>query len=530
MANWVKRKTDLSYINGGQRFVDGDMLDAESINAAIEGSAYAQDIALQAEADSKGAKLDAETAKTDAATARTKAEQADSWATYAYEKATRAEKTASETNQSVENISKRLTNVENGLPSLPIVVKDGIGTQRVPSNSLPYASIREFGGLTYVSENIFNSSPFVGDYDLGGGMLSIGVASFSLSNAASASTSQTFKQFCPDAVIGKTYGITYKASEASDLPESFGTIYINNGKIYAPSGYTFTMTADILNSPIAISGGYDVSVYNICVTEDAPKEYTKYLEPTYNLFNVRALAEYAKGRGIAVDGELGKISANQSCEGLTLKEFCRGIEFGKTYTLSYRRLAYDNLNIAIRGSQTQPVTSNVDGYLSVCFTVISEDVSLDILVENALIPNGAFSADRFTLVEGTNAKPFIAYGRWRDNAIAKIVSLNSLQSSTIDTVLFDDAILARPAYGKGVSGAPKKTNNVVFEDGKVEYRQYVGENNNLLQTPIVSDISAIVNPYGYMLKVVPNGYVAAYDKNGNLVSAPMKVAYQTEAR
>lgn len=528
MANWVKQKTDLSYINGGQRFVDGDMLDAESINAAIEGSAYAQDIALQSEANSKGAKLDAETAKTDAATARTKAEQADSWATYAYEKATRAEKTASETNKSVENISKRLTNVENGLPSLPIVVKDGIGTQRVPSNSLPYASIREFGGLTYVSENIFNSAPFVGDYD--GGMLSIGVASFSLSNAASAYTSQTFKQFCPDAVIGKTYGITYMATEASDLPESFGTIYINNGKIYAPSGYTFTMTADILNSPIAISGGYDVSVYNICVTEDAPKEYTKYLEPTYNLFNVRALAEYAKGRSIAVDGELGKISANQSCEGLSLKEFCRGIEFGKTYTLSYRRLVYDNLNIVIRGVQTQTVTHNVDGYHSVCFTVISEDVSLDIVVEDAHATDSAFSADRLTLVEGTEAKPFIAYGRWRDNAISKIVSFNALHSSTIDTVLFDDAILALPAYGKGLSGVPQKINNVVFEDGKVEYRRYVGENNNLLPTPVTEDISDIINPYGYMLKVVPNGFVEAFDKNGNSVSAPMKVAYQTEAR
>jgi hypothetical protein len=172
----------------------------------------------------------------------------------------------------------------------------------------------------------------------------------------------------------------------------------------------------------------------------------------------------------------------------------------------------------------------VGGYISVCFTVISEDVSLEIIVEDVLNQNGAFSADQFTLVEGTEAKPFIAYGRWRDNAISKIVSFNALQSSIIDTVLFDDAILALPAYGKGLSGVPQKINNVVFEDGKVEYRRYVGENNNLLQTPIVSDISNIVNPYGYMLKVVPDGYVKAYDKNGNLVSAPMKVAYQTEAR
>ena len=528
MAEWVKRKTDLSYINGGQRFVDGDMLDAESINAAIEGSAYAQDIALQAEVDSKGAKLGAETAKTDAAIARTKAAQADSTATYAYEKATRAEKTASETNQSVENISKRLTNVENGLPSLPIVVKDGVGTQRVPSNSLPYASIREFGGLTYVSENIFNSSPFVGDYD--GGRLTIGVASFSLSNAASAYTSQTFKQFCPDAVIGNTYGITYMATEASDSPESFGAIYINNGKIYAPSGYTFTMTAEILHSPIAIFGGYDVSVYNICVTEDAPQEYTEYLEPTYNLLNVRALAEYANGTGIAVDGDVGKISATQSFYGLELKEFCRDITVGKTYTLSYRRLVYDNINITMSGAQLQTVAVNVEGYQSICFTVISDDASIDFYVEDVLNPVGSFSADRLTLVEGREAKPFVAYGRWRDNAVAKIVSYNSAQTSIVDTIVFSDSLLALPCYGKGVSNANKKFNNVVFEDGKVEYRQYVGENNNLLRNAITQDISNIVNPYGYMLKVAPNGFVVSYNKNGNVISVPMKLAFQTEAK
>ncbi len=49
MANFIKKKIDLDAINNGNRYNNGDVVDSESINAPIEASAYAQDVADIAE-------------------------------------------------------------------------------------------------------------------------------------------------------------------------------------------------------------------------------------------------------------------------------------------------------------------------------------------------------------------------------------------------------------------------------------------------------------------------------------------------
>lgn len=41
MANFTPQKIDLSQIHGGQRYENGQTLDANAINAALEGAAYA---------------------------------------------------------------------------------------------------------------------------------------------------------------------------------------------------------------------------------------------------------------------------------------------------------------------------------------------------------------------------------------------------------------------------------------------------------------------------------------------------------
>jgi hypothetical protein len=48
MANFSSKKIDFSTINGGNRYENGNIVDADAINAPIEASAYAQQVAEQA--------------------------------------------------------------------------------------------------------------------------------------------------------------------------------------------------------------------------------------------------------------------------------------------------------------------------------------------------------------------------------------------------------------------------------------------------------------------------------------------------
>lgn len=55
MANFVAKQIDLSKINGGVRYNIGDSPTAEAINAPIEASAYAQELAIRASVEASEA-------------------------------------------------------------------------------------------------------------------------------------------------------------------------------------------------------------------------------------------------------------------------------------------------------------------------------------------------------------------------------------------------------------------------------------------------------------------------------------------
>ena len=55
MANFKPQEISLGSINGGVRYANGDIVDAEAINAPIEASAYAQEEARNARAESSEA-------------------------------------------------------------------------------------------------------------------------------------------------------------------------------------------------------------------------------------------------------------------------------------------------------------------------------------------------------------------------------------------------------------------------------------------------------------------------------------------
>lgn len=76
MADFSPNKIDLTQINGGKRYVDGDIPNAEGINAAIEASAYAQDKSEEANGAATSAVASATAAENAAASAAASATQA----------------------------------------------------------------------------------------------------------------------------------------------------------------------------------------------------------------------------------------------------------------------------------------------------------------------------------------------------------------------------------------------------------------------------------------------------------------------
>jgi hypothetical protein len=113
MAAFTPTKIDLTQINGGQEYLNGDGVNADSVNAAIEASAWAQDHAETAETNSENAlnnsqtpegvsaisiaqkaSSDASNAVSTANTASTNASSAVSTANTASQNATQAVNTA----------------------------------------------------------------------------------------------------------------------------------------------------------------------------------------------------------------------------------------------------------------------------------------------------------------------------------------------------------------------------------------------------------------------------------------------------
>ena len=111
MAAFTPTKIDLTQINGGQEYLNGDGVNADSVNAAIEASAWAQDHAETAETNSENALNNSQTpegvsaisiaqqASSDASNAVSTANTASTNASNAVSTANAANETANSANQ-----------------------------------------------------------------------------------------------------------------------------------------------------------------------------------------------------------------------------------------------------------------------------------------------------------------------------------------------------------------------------------------------------------------------------------------------
>lgn len=97
MPAFTPTKIDLTQINGGQEYLNGDGVNADSVNAAIEASAWAQDHAETAETNSENALNNSQTSE--GVSAISIAQQASSDASNAVSTANAANETANSANQ-----------------------------------------------------------------------------------------------------------------------------------------------------------------------------------------------------------------------------------------------------------------------------------------------------------------------------------------------------------------------------------------------------------------------------------------------
>lgn len=94
MANWSPQSFDITKINKNTRYEDGNIPNAEAIDAAIEGAAFAQDKAEEAASSAASAESSASAAETAATNAQNSASAAQTAATRASQSASTAAENA----------------------------------------------------------------------------------------------------------------------------------------------------------------------------------------------------------------------------------------------------------------------------------------------------------------------------------------------------------------------------------------------------------------------------------------------------
>lgn len=111
MAAFTPTKIDLTQINGGQKYLNGDGVNADSVNAAIEASAWAQDHAETAETNSENALNNSQTPE--GVSAISIAQQASSDASNAVSTANTASTNASNAVSTANTASQNATQAVN---------------------------------------------------------------------------------------------------------------------------------------------------------------------------------------------------------------------------------------------------------------------------------------------------------------------------------------------------------------------------------------------------------------------------------
>lgn len=119
MATFKAEKLDLTKVNGGQEYEQGDFLQSDTINDVVEGTAYAQNVAEEANTKSDKAVSTADSANSTANAASTKVDTFDQRITAAKNTADTAVSNAATAQSTADNATTEINKIKNGTTVVP---------------------------------------------------------------------------------------------------------------------------------------------------------------------------------------------------------------------------------------------------------------------------------------------------------------------------------------------------------------------------------------------------------------------------
>ena len=119
MATFEAKKLELTLINGGQEYEQGDFLQSDTINDVVEGTAYAQNVAEEANTKSNNAVSTANSANKTANDASTKVDTFDQRITTAQNTANKAVSNAATAQSTADSATTEINKIKNGTTVVP---------------------------------------------------------------------------------------------------------------------------------------------------------------------------------------------------------------------------------------------------------------------------------------------------------------------------------------------------------------------------------------------------------------------------
>ena len=119
MATFTAKKLDLTQVNGGQEYEQGDFLQSDTINDVVEGTAYAQNVAEAANTTSNNAVSTANSANNTANAASAKVDTFDQRITTAQNTADTAVSNAATAQNTADSATTEINKIKNGTTVVP---------------------------------------------------------------------------------------------------------------------------------------------------------------------------------------------------------------------------------------------------------------------------------------------------------------------------------------------------------------------------------------------------------------------------
>lgn len=119
MATFSAKKLDLTKVNGGQEYEQGDFLQSDTINDVVEGTAYAQNVAEEANTKSNNAVSTANSANSTANATSEKVDKFDERITKAQDTADDAVSNAATAQGTADSATTEINKIKNGTTTVP---------------------------------------------------------------------------------------------------------------------------------------------------------------------------------------------------------------------------------------------------------------------------------------------------------------------------------------------------------------------------------------------------------------------------